>query len=107
MKDGNHERPEKDDSEEVPVFSDRDLEDYLRVEEEYSGGGRNTKGRGSLSPDPRFPQEAETVKAVPYARCPALLGHGDCGAGVFLLYEAGGKKAPDRCQAHETPHSSG
>ena len=39
MKDSNHERPEKDNSEEVPVFSDRDLEDYLRVEEEYSEGG--------------------------------------------------------------------
>jgi cell division septation protein DedD len=39
MKDSNHERPEKDDSEEVPVFSDGDLEDYLRVEEEYSRGG--------------------------------------------------------------------
>jgi len=39
MKDSNHERPEKDGSEEVPVFSDRDLEDYLRVEEEYSREG--------------------------------------------------------------------
>jgi cell division septation protein DedD len=43
MKDNNHERPEKDDSEEVPVFSDRDLEDYLRVEEEYSRGGEIPK----------------------------------------------------------------
>jgi hypothetical protein len=43
MKDSNHERPEKDDSEEVPVFSDRDLEDYLRVEEEYSRGGEIPK----------------------------------------------------------------
>ena len=39
MKDSNHERPEKDGSEEVAVFSDRDLEDYLRVEEEYSREG--------------------------------------------------------------------
>ena len=39
MKDSNHERPEKDDFEEVPVFSNGDLEDYLRVEEEYSNGG--------------------------------------------------------------------
>ena len=39
MKDNNHERPEKDTPEEVPVFSDRDLEDYLKVEEEYSKGG--------------------------------------------------------------------
>ncbi|MCK5553620.1 MAG: SPOR domain-containing protein [Deltaproteobacteria bacterium] len=43
MKDSNHERPEKDASEEVPVFSDGDLEDYLRVEEEYSGGGEIPK----------------------------------------------------------------
>jgi hypothetical protein len=39
MKDSNHEKPEKDDSEEVPVFSDRELEDYLKVEEEYPEGG--------------------------------------------------------------------
>ena len=39
MKDDNYERPEKGDSEEVPVFSDRDLEDYLEVEEKYSNVG--------------------------------------------------------------------
>jgi cell division septation protein DedD len=39
MKDDNYEKPEKDDSEEIPVFSDRDLEDYLDVEEKYSSGG--------------------------------------------------------------------
>jgi cell division septation protein DedD len=39
MKDNYDERSEKDGSEETPVFSDQDLEDYLKVEEEYSGGG--------------------------------------------------------------------
>jgi cell division septation protein DedD len=39
MKDKNHESFEKDTPEEVPAFSDRDLEDYLKVEEEYSEGG--------------------------------------------------------------------
>jgi cell division septation protein DedD len=39
MKDNYDERSEKDASEETPVFSDQDLEDYLKVEEEYSGGG--------------------------------------------------------------------
>ena len=39
MKDNYDERPEKDASEEVPVFSNQDLENYLKVEEEYSGGG--------------------------------------------------------------------
>jgi cell division protein FtsN len=38
MKDDNYEKPEKDDSEEIPAFSDRDLEDYLDVEEKYSMG---------------------------------------------------------------------
>jgi cell division septation protein DedD len=38
MKDDNYEKPEKDDSEEIPAFSDRDLEDYLDVEEKYSTG---------------------------------------------------------------------
>jgi cell division septation protein DedD len=38
MKDDNYEKPEKDDSEEIPVFSDRDLEDYLDVEEKSSMG---------------------------------------------------------------------
>lgn len=36
MKDKNHDSLEKDTPEEVPVFSDRDLEDYLKVEGEYS-----------------------------------------------------------------------
>lgn len=36
MKDQNHDGFEKDTPEEVPGFSDRDLEDYLKVEEEYS-----------------------------------------------------------------------
>jgi cell division septation protein DedD len=36
MKDDNYEKPEKDDSEEIPAFSDQDLEDYLNVEEKYS-----------------------------------------------------------------------
>jgi hypothetical protein len=39
MKDNYDETPGKDASEETPVFSDQDLEDYLKVEEEYSGGG--------------------------------------------------------------------
>jgi cell division protein FtsN len=39
MKDDNYEIPEGDNSEEVPVFSDRDLEDYLDVGEEYSSEG--------------------------------------------------------------------
>lgn len=39
MKDDNYERPEMGDSEEVPAFSDRDLEDYLEVEEKYSNVG--------------------------------------------------------------------
>jgi cell division septation protein DedD len=39
MKDDNYEKPERDDSEEIPVFSDRDLEDYLDVEEKDSSGG--------------------------------------------------------------------
>ena len=39
MKDDNYEKPEKDDSEEIPVFSDRDLGDYLDIEEKYSMGG--------------------------------------------------------------------
>ncbi len=38
MKDNYDERPEKDTPEEVRVFSDRDLEDYLKVEEEYPEG---------------------------------------------------------------------
>jgi len=38
MKENNHEGLGKDNSEEVPIFSDRDLEDYLKVEEEYSNG---------------------------------------------------------------------
>ena len=38
MKDKNHDSFEKDTPEEAPVFSDRDLEDYLKVEEEYSEG---------------------------------------------------------------------
>ncbi len=38
MKDDNYEKPEKDDSEEIPVFSDGDLEDYLDVEEKSSMG---------------------------------------------------------------------
>jgi cell division septation protein DedD len=38
MKDKNHDGFEKDTPEEVPTFSDRDLEDYLKVEEEYSEG---------------------------------------------------------------------
>jgi cell division septation protein DedD len=41
MKDNYDERPEKDGSGETPIFSDQDLEDYLKVEdeEEYPGGG--------------------------------------------------------------------
>lgn len=39
MKDDNYEKREMDNSEEVPVFSDRDLEDYLEVEEKYSNVG--------------------------------------------------------------------
>jgi len=38
MKDDNYEKPENDNSEEIPVFSDQDLEDYLDVEEKYSSG---------------------------------------------------------------------
>ena len=49
MKDSNYEGPEKDNSEEVPVFSDRDLEDYLKVEEEYSKTGE-TPTEGNPSP---------------------------------------------------------
>lgn len=36
MKDDNYEKPEKGNSEEVPVFSEKDLENYLEVEEKYS-----------------------------------------------------------------------
>ncbi|MFQ6077652.1 MAG: SPOR domain-containing protein [Thermodesulfobacteriota bacterium] len=39
MKDDNYGKPENDNFEEVPVFSDRDLEDYLNVGEEHSSGG--------------------------------------------------------------------
>ncbi|UCD71445.1 MAG: SPOR domain-containing protein [Syntrophobacterales bacterium] len=49
MNDGNYERPERNDSEEVPVFSDRELEDYLKVEEEYSKRGEMTM-KGNPSP---------------------------------------------------------
>jgi cell division septation protein DedD len=38
MMDIEDDRPEKDTPEEVPIFSDRDLEDYLKGEEEYSEG---------------------------------------------------------------------
>ncbi len=44
MKDNYDERPEKGPPEEVPAFSDQDLEDYLKVEEEYSGGGAMPRG---------------------------------------------------------------
>ena len=49
MKDSNYERPEKDNSEEVPTFSDRELEDYLKVEEEYLKTGE-TPMEGNPSP---------------------------------------------------------
>ncbi len=39
MKDENYEIPEGDNSQEIPGFSDRDLEDYLGVEEMHSVGG--------------------------------------------------------------------
>lgn len=39
MKDDNYEIPEGDNSEGVPVFSDRDLGDYLDLEGKYSSGG--------------------------------------------------------------------
>lgn len=38
MKDDNHEIPEGDNSERVPVFSDRDLEDYVGAGGKYSSG---------------------------------------------------------------------
>ncbi len=38
MKDDDYEIPEGNDSEEVPIFSDRDLEDYLDAGEQYSSG---------------------------------------------------------------------
>jgi cell division septation protein DedD len=56
MKENNHERPGKDDSEEVPIFSDRDLEDYLKVEEEYSNGEET-----ATEPDPS-PQTLASLK---------------------------------------------
>ncbi len=49
MKDSNYDRPEKDNSEEVPIFSDRDLEDHLKVGEEYSRGEETPK-EGNPSP---------------------------------------------------------
>jgi cell division septation protein DedD len=35
MRDDDHEKSGRDDSEEMPVFSDRDLEDYLDTQEDY------------------------------------------------------------------------
>ena len=49
MKDSNYERPERDNSEEVTVFSDQDLEDHLKVEGEYSMG-EETLTIGNPSP---------------------------------------------------------
>ena len=40
MKDSNDENPEKDNSEETPIFSDQDPEDSLKVEGQYSKGGQ-------------------------------------------------------------------
>ena len=54
MNDGNYERPVRNDSEEVPVFSDRELEDYLKVEEEYSKRGEMPM-KGNPSPKSSLP----------------------------------------------------
>ncbi len=56
MKDKNNEGSGKDTPEEVPVFSDQDLEDYLKVEEEYSGGAEM-----ATEPDPS-PQTIASLK---------------------------------------------
>jgi cell division septation protein DedD len=56
MKENNHERPGKDNSEEVPIFPDRDLEDYLKVEEEYPNGDET-----AIEPDPS-PQTLASLK---------------------------------------------
>jgi len=53
MKDKNDEGLGKDTPEEVPAFSDQDLEDYLKVEEEYSGGEEEHSGGAEM------PREAD------------------------------------------------
>jgi len=50
MKDDDSKRPEKDILEEVPVFSDRDFEEFLAIEEE-SPEGEETPGEGDPSPE--------------------------------------------------------
>ncbi len=52
MKDDNYKKPENGDSEEIPVFSDRDLENYLDVEEKYSMGEETPP---EVDPPPRTP----------------------------------------------------
>jgi cell division septation protein DedD len=50
MKDDDYERPEKDTIEEVPVFSDRDLEEFLAIDEE-STEGEETPREGDPAPE--------------------------------------------------------